>query len=161
VTQTAPTHMQWISTLVAVLMALLVIGIRMRASRKPTSLRKILIPPFAMSTGFLMFLFPEFRVPYTYALIALLVGILFSYPLIATSHMQVLDGSIYLKRSKMFPLILLGLLALRLLLHQFVERYVNVQQTGALFFILAFGMIVPWRIAMYRRFKKLQVETGV
>jgi membrane protein CcdC involved in cytochrome C biogenesis len=158
---TGTTNMQWISTLVAIGMALLVIGIRMRASKKPTSLRKILIPPLGMSTGFLMFINPEFRVPLTYALIALLVGILFSYPLIATSQMQVIDGAVYLKRSKMFPLILLGLLALRIALRGFVEEFVNLQQTGALFFILAFGMIVPWRIAMYKRYKKLQNEVGV
>lgn len=154
-------HMQIISTFVAIGMALLVIFVRLRAARKPTSIRKILMPPLGMSTGFLMFLIPEFHVPVEYALFALLVGLLFSYPLIATSHMQVIDGEIYLKRSKAFPFILLGLLALRVALRGYVEEYVNLQQTGSLFFLLAFGMILPWRIAMYKRYKKMQLKAEI
>lgn len=157
---TGALHMQWISTLVAFGMALLVIGVRLRASRKPTSVRKILLPPLGMSTGFLMFLFPPFHVPYTYALIAFACGLVLSYPLVATSHMHVQGGEIYLKRSRMFPLILLGLLALRMVLRGYVEQYVDLPQTGGLFFILAFGMILPWRLVMLQRFRQLQQEHG-
>lgn len=149
-------NLQLASTIGAAVMALMVIGIRLRAAKKPTSVKKIIIPPIGMSTGFLMFLSPQTHVPPLYALIALLVGFLFSYPLIHTSKFEVVNGDIFLKRSKSFPLILLGLLAIRLLLHNYVEQYISLSQTGAVFFILAFGMILPWRVAMYLRYLKLK-----
>jgi membrane protein CcdC involved in cytochrome C biogenesis len=37
-----------------------------------------------------------------------------------------------------------------------VEAYITIYQTGAVFFILAFGMLLPWRIAMYIQYQKLQ-----
>ncbi|UOF90648.1 cytochrome c biogenesis protein CcdC [Fodinisporobacter ferrooxydans] len=148
-------NIQFISTIVAVCMALLVIVVRMKASKKPTSLTKILMPPIGMSTGFFMFLAPETRLPWLYVFIAVVVGGIFSLPLIATSKFEYLNGNIYLKRSKGFPLILLFLLALRIGLHNYVEQYISLPQTGGAFFILAFAMIVPWRYVMYVRYRAL------
>lgn len=150
--------LQWASTIVIIVGALMVILIRLRAARKPTSIRKILIPPAAMVTGFLMFAAPIMRIPLTMAFGAFVVGILFSVPLIKSSKMhEGDDGRIYLKRSPAFVVVLLSLLVIRLVLHSFIERYVTIPQTGAIFFILAFGMLLPWRIAMfinYRRFSR-------
>ncbi|MCL6517280.1 cytochrome c biogenesis protein CcdC [Alicyclobacillus sp.] len=149
---------QIISTLITVLFALTVIVVRTRGSNKPVNAKKILIPPLGMSTGFLMFLAPETRDPWLYAGLAFAAGVVLSYPLILTSKMHIVDGEIRLRRSKGFPLILLGLLALRIALHQYVEEYVTIIQTGSLFFILAFGMILPWRIAMFLRYRRLVRE---
>ncbi|MDB5083547.1 MAG: hypothetical protein JWN30_433 [Bacilli bacterium] len=159
--QTGIFSLPLISTIVAIAMALLVLSIRMRASNKPTSLRKIIIPPLGMSTGYLMFLAPQMRVPWSYALIAICVGLLFSYPLIWTSHMEIRAGEIYLRRSRSFIFILLGLLVLRLALHNVVEQYISIEQTGAVFFILAFFMILPWRIAMLSRYRKVHQQLAV
>ncbi len=148
--------LQLLSTLVIVVGALTVIVIRMRAARKPTSIKKILIPPLGMSTGFLMFVVPIMRISYLYALAAFLVGMVFSIPLITSSKMhRGEDDQVYLKRSPAFVVVLLGLLVIRILLHTYIEKYISIPQTGAVFFILAFGMLLPWRIAMflsYRRF---------
>jgi membrane protein CcdC involved in cytochrome C biogenesis len=149
-------NLQLLTTVGAVFMALLVIAIRLQAAKKPTSARKILIPPLGMTTGYLMFLVPQTHIPWPYAALAFAAGVLLSYPLIATSKMQILDGKIYLKRSKSFVLILLGLLVLRLILHNYVEQYITIPQTGAIFFILAYGMILPWRIAMYLRYRGMR-----
>ena len=146
---------QWISTIVAVCMALIVIVVRLKASQKPTNARKILIPPLGMSTGFLMFVAPQTHMPWHYAVLAFLVGCLFAYPLIASSRMFVDGTDVYLKRSPAFILVLLGLLVLRIVLHTYVEQYVTIVQTGAIFFILAFGMLLPWRIAMFMEYRKL------
>ncbi|WP_047150387.1 CcdC family protein [Aneurinibacillus tyrosinisolvens] len=145
-----------ISTVVGLLMATFMFFIRMRASKKPASLKKIILPPFFMSTGFLMFLFPGVQVHIKYAIAAFFVGALLSYPLIATSKFQIVGDDIYLKRSKAFVFILLGLVVLRVALKSYIGMYINVLETGGLFFILAFGMIVPWRIAMYFSYMKLQ-----
>jgi membrane protein CcdC involved in cytochrome C biogenesis len=141
---------------VALIGGVAVIAVRLKASSKPTSLKKILIPPLGMSTGFAMFLFPFTHIPWLWAAAALLAGaLLFAYPLIWSSKLEVRGGDIYLVRSKAFVFIIVGLLVVRLLLHDLVERAVTIPQTGAIFFLLAFGMIVPWRLAMAHRYRAL------
>ena len=71
------------------------------------------------------------------------------------------DGAIYLQRAKAFVYILLGLFAVRFGAHSYVEEFVTLPQTGAIFFLLAYGMLLPWRIAMYRRFKQLEGQAGL
>ena len=148
---------QLISLLIGILFAASVIIVRLKASNKPTNLRKILLPPVFMSTGFLMFIVPEVRVSLTELLEAFLLGVIFSIFLIKTSKFSVQNGEIYLKRSKAFIFILIGLLLIRTLLKIFLENEIsiNIPQTSGLFFTLAFGMILPWRLAMYFMYKRL------
>ncbi len=146
---------QIISSVVIVVMALSVIFIRLKAAKHPTNARKILIPPLGMSTGFLMFVAKPTHIPVSYGIAAFLVGMLFSIPLIASSKFYKADGEIYLHRSRGFMFVLLALVVIRLALHGYIEQYVSLVQTGAVFFILAFGMLLPWRIAMYLRYRKL------
>ncbi|MCH5583829.1 cytochrome c biogenesis protein CcdC [Shimazuella sp. AN120528] len=149
-------HLHTIATIVFIVMALSMIMIRIRSASKPTNAKKILIPPLGMSTGFLMFLFPPTHISWTWAGLAFLCGsILFSIPLIKTSKFELREGQVYLKRSPAFVYILVGLLTIRLALHSYIEHFLSIPQTGALFFILAFGMLVPWRIAMYLQYQKL------
>lgn len=144
------------STVGALLMALMVIFIRLKASDRPVTIRKILIPPLGMSTGFFMFVVPEVRVSLWWALAAFLAGwFIFAYPLIKTTTFHEKEGLIYAQRSKSFILVLLGLLLVRTLLHEFIDRYISIPQSGGLFFILAFGMIVHWRVFMLRRYRSL------
>lgn len=152
--------LQIVSTVIIVVGAIAVIFIRLHAARKPTSSRKILIPPLGMATGFLMFIVPMMRIPLTYAIIAFLFGSLFSIPLITTSKMLRQDGDVYLKRSPAFIIVLLALLVIRLALHTFIEQYITVPQTGAIFFILAFGMLLPWRLVMYGRYRKFVAQSA-
>lgn len=129
---------------------------RIRETRRPVSARKILIPPVMMSTGFAMFFAPEMQVPVAWGAAAVLAGaLLLSYPLIRSSELTRDGDAILLKRSKAFLWIIVGLAALRLALRAYVEQYVSATQTAALFFLLAFGMLVPWRIAMFLRYRKL------
>ena len=145
-----------LSTIILVVGALSVIFIRLKAAKKPTSVKKIIMPPLGMATGFLMFIFPIVRIPISYAIVAFLVGCLFSIPLILTSHMDLREAQIYLKRSPAFILVLVALLILRLALHSYIAKFITLPQTGAIFFLLAFGMLLPWRIVMYMRFKSFQ-----
>lgn len=148
---------QIISLIVSIAFGALIITLRLRGTSKPTNLRKIVAPPLGMATGFLMFIAPAMRVHFLWGLIAWAVGaVFFSYPLILTSHFEVSNGEIYLKRSKMFIVIIVILLIVRILLHDVVERHVTIAQTGALFFLLAFGMLLPWRVAMAQRFMALK-----
>lgn len=140
----------------AVLMGSAALVIRMKASKKPTSARRIMIPPLAMSTGFLMFLYEPTR-PSTFHIgEALLVGLLFSTVLIYTSKFERRDGDIYLKRSKAFAYILVALLIIRIVLRLIVGQDINPAELSGMFFLLAFGMLLPWRVAMLIRYFKLR-----
>ena len=136
---------------------------RIRETMGPVSLPKIIMPPLGMSTGFCMFFAPAARVPWSWALGAFLAGaFVFSYPLARTSTLTRSGDVILMRRSKAFLLILLGLVVVRIALRAYVERFMSPLQTGALFFVLAFGMILRWRLAMLFQFLRLRADpTGV
>lgn len=103
-----------------------------------------------------MFLFPEFRVSSLQIIEALSVGAVFSIFLIKTSKFEIRDSDIYLKRSKAFVFILLGLLVIRIVMKLVLSTTIDIGELTGMFWLLAFGMIVPWRIAMYVKYKKLE-----
>ncbi|QED47649.1 CcdC family protein [Cytobacillus dafuensis] len=147
-----------ITSVGAVCMALFVMFLRMKASKKPASAKKIILPPIFMSTGALMFIFPYFRVTPLEILEAVTVGMLFSILLIKTSKFEIRDNQIFLKRSRAFIFILIGLLIIRIIGKFILSSSIDVGQLSGMFWILAFGMIVPWRLAMYYDFRKLQQQ---
>ena len=147
-----------ISSIGAVFMAIFVMFIRMKAAKKPASAKKIILPPIFMSTGALMFVVPYFRVTPMEILEAAAVGMLFSSLLIKTSSFEVRDSDIYLKRSKAFAFILIGLLIIRIIGKMVLSSTIDYGQLSGMFWILAFSMIVPWRIAMYMNYRKLHQE---
>ncbi|WP_110111890.1 cytochrome c biogenesis protein CcdC [Bacillus sp. CGMCC 1.16541] len=144
------------STIMAIFMALLMLFIRMKAAKKPVNAKKIILPPIFMSTGALMFIHPMFRLTTAEVLEALLVGMIFSLFLIKTSNFEVKENQIYLKRSKAFVFILIGLLIIRIMAKLYLSATIDVGQLGGMFWVLAFGMIVPWRVAMYYSYKKIE-----
>jgi membrane protein CcdC involved in cytochrome C biogenesis len=129
---------------------------RIRETQRPVTATKILVPPLGMTTGFCMFLAPQTRVPLTWGISAFLAGaLLLSYPLVQTSALTRSGDAVLLKRSRAFLVILFALLAVRLAARSWVEQYVDAVQTGSLFFLLAYGMLLPWRLVMYRRYLAL------
>ncbi|GAA0496274.1 CcdC family protein [Salinibacillus aidingensis] len=150
--------MFWIitSTAVAFVMATTMIFVRMKAAKKPASIKKIILPPLFMSTGAFMFVFPVFHISWLQVMEALLVGVVFSVFLIITSNFEVKDHDIYLIPSKAFIFILFGLLILRLVLKTLIGQTISFGETSGMFFLLAFGMILTWRIAMLIKYLKLK-----
>ena len=129
---------------------------RWHETRTPVTVRKIVIPPLGMATGFCMFFAPQMRVPWLWGVVAFLLGaIVLAIPLIRSSSLERAGDVVMMRRSQGFLLILLGLLALRIGLHEWVGRYVSTTQTAALFYLLAFGMIVRWRAGMYFAYRAL------
>lgn len=150
-----PIHPHLLFLLMVTIMATMAIVIRIKSSHKPTSAKKILLPPLGMSTGFVMFLYPKTHIPLTWAILAFLAGAIFlAIPLIITSKFQIIENKIYLKPSRSFFYLLVLLLVVRLSFHSYIEQYISLYQTAGLFFMLAFGMLLPWRVAMYVQFKK-------
>lgn len=129
---------------------------RYRETRRPINLRRILIPPLGMATGFCMFLAPPTRIPWSWGLAAFALGALvFSIPLARTSTLTRHGDEVLMERSRAFLWILLGLLAVRLLLHSWIEQFITPIQTGAVFFCLGFGMILRWRVGMLLQYRRL------
>ncbi|MCM2533294.1 cytochrome c biogenesis protein CcdC [Neobacillus pocheonensis] len=148
-------NMVAISSVGAVVMAVLVMFVRLKAAKKPTNAKKIILPPFFMSSGALMYFYPPFRLTPIEIVEAIVVGMLFSILLIKTSKFEIRDEDIYLKRSKAFIFILIGLLIVRIIMKAVLSTTIVYTQLGGMFFLLAFSMIVPWRVAMFRDYKKL------
>src|SRR5271155_3302056 len=116
-----------LSVVSAVLGFMVVLAWRIREGRSAVTLRKIVIPPLGMATGFSMFLVPAFRVPWAWAAGAFVLGALvLAYPLVRTSRLA-LQG----------------------------DTVMSVQQTAGLFFVLAFGMILRWRLSMLFEYRRL------
>jgi membrane protein CcdC involved in cytochrome C biogenesis len=145
-----------ITSIGAIGMAILVMFIRVKAAKKPATAKKIILPPIFMSTGALMFLHPYFRVSPLEIMEALAVGMLFSILLVKTSKFEIRNNDVYLIRSKAFMYILIGLLVLRIAMKSVLSTSIDYGELSGMFWILAFGMIVPWRVAMYLNFRKLQ-----
>lgn len=143
------------TTIMMTFMGILAIFVRSKSAKKPVSVKKIILPPIFMSTGAFMFVFEEFRVAPLQILEALIVGILFSLILMKTTRFEVREDDIYMKRTKVFAFILFGLLFIRLIAKLILSSTIDVGELGGMFWILAFGMIVPWRIAMYLKYKRL------
>jgi membrane protein CcdC involved in cytochrome C biogenesis len=144
------------SLIAAVLGTLAVLAWRIQESRRAVSTRSIVIPPMGMSTGFSMFMMPAFRVPWLWGVTAFVLGaVVLAYPLLASSSLTREGDAVMMRRSNSFMAVILGLAALRLGLREYVGAFISAPQTAALFFVLAFGMIVRWRTWMLFEYRRL------
>ena len=142
-------------------MGIAVIIIRMKAQKFPVNEKKIILPPFFMATGALMYVVPYFRLTGMEILESIILGVIFSSVLIWTSKFEVQGSEIYMKRSKAFPIILISLLVIRTVIKIFVSNTIDPGQLAGMFFLLAFSMIVPWRLAMLYRFKSCKTNDSI
>ena len=132
---------------------------RVREGQTPVTLKKILIPPAGMATGFSMFIVPMFRIPWLWALAAFLIGaILLAWPLLRTSRLHREGDVIMMKRSQAFLFVIVVLAAVRFAARGYFNTIMSIEQTGGLFFILAFGMILRWRMNMFFEYRALTVR---
>jgi len=66
------------------------------------------------------------------------------------------DGNtIMMQRSSAFFAVVVALFAIRLLARGYFDSLMTIQQTAGLFFVLAFGMIVRWRVKMLLQYRAL------
>lgn len=147
-----------LSTIVVAIMASTMMFVRMRASEKPASIKKIILPPLFMSTGGLMFLFPMFQLSFSDVFEALIVGMVFSVLLIKFSKFEIKNEDIYLIPSKSFVFILFGLLLVRIIIKLIIGSQISFGETSGMFFLLGFGMIFTWRLAMLYKYINLKKQ---
>ena len=129
---------------------------RLREARSAVSLKKIVIPPLGMATGFSMFFVPAFRIPWAWAGLAFAIGaVALAWPLLLTTRLERQGESIMMKRSSAFLAVILVLAVVRFAARGYFDTILTAPQTGGVFFILAFGMIVIWRAKMLMDFRRL------
>ena len=129
---------------------------RVRETRSAVTLKKIVIPPLGMATGFSMFVAPAFRIEWAWAGLAFLAGAtLLAWPMLLTTRLERQADVVMMKRSSAFLVVILALAAIRFAAHSYFDRVMTVQQTGGLFFVLAFGMIVVWRGKLLWDYRRL------
>jgi membrane protein CcdC involved in cytochrome C biogenesis len=151
-------HVSVAPLLLSVAGAAVVLAWRVQETRRPVSLARIVCPPMGMATGFGMFIAPVFRVPWTWGVAAFLSGaIALAYPLLRTSKL-VRDGdTVMVQRSNAFLAVVIALAGIRIAARGYLDTVLSVQQTSALFFVLAFGMILRWRAQMLIEYRALVV----
>ena len=139
-----------------------VLAWRIREGRTAVTVKKIIIPPLGMATGFSMFLVPAFRVPWIWAGVAFLIGMVaLAYPLLVTSKLVRDGNAIMMQRSNAFFLVVIALAAIRYFARGYFDRIMSVEQTAGLFFVLAFGMILRWRLRMLSEYRALAAQTSL
>lgn len=149
------------STIVAAFMATTMIIIRTKAAQQPTSVKRIILPPIFMSTGALMFLFPHFHLEWIQVIEALMVGIIFSIFLIKSSKFTIKNNQVYLQPSKSFIFILFGLLIIRIIIKLIIGSKISFGETSGMFFLLGFGMIGTWRLAMLYQYQQIRKKLKI
>src|SRR5438270_6534961 len=101
---------------------------RVREARGAVSLKKIIMPPLGMATGFSMFAAPAFRIPWAWAGIALLIGAVgLAYPLLLTSRLVRQGDVVMMQRSNAFFVVILALAAIRLLARGYLDIVLSAQ----------------------------------
>lgn len=149
------------SLITSIIGAIAVMIWRVRETRTAVSRKKIIIPPIGMATGLGMFALPMFRVPWIWAGAAFLSGALvLAYPLLRTSRLVREGETVTMRRSNAFFVVLILLAIIRIAARGYFDTALSVQQTSALFFLVAFGMIVRWRVQMFIEYRALLDETA-
>lgn len=143
------------STIIALFMATAWNFIRIKSAKKPTNVKRIILPPIFMSSGALMFIFPEFRLNPYEIVEACVIGVIFSFFLIKTTKFEIRDNLVFFIPSKSFVFILFGLLLIRIIIKLIIGSAISFGETSGMFFLLAFSMIVTWRIAMVVKYRRL------
>jgi len=132
---------------------------RLREARTAVSLKKIIIPPLGMATGFSMFVVPGFRIPWACAGLAFAIGaIALAWPLLLTTRLERQGDAVMMKRSSAFLVVILVLAVIRFAARGYFDTILTGQQTAGIFFILAFGMIVIWRAKMLMDYRRLTTD---
>ena len=116
---------------------------------------KILLPILYLFPAISMFSQLPFQLKIREIGIASLIGVLLAVPLMLTTNYEVRqDGQIYAQKNKSFFIALIAVVVIRFAARQYFSG-MDPTSLGMLFFIVAFSYVVPWRIASFIKFRKV------
>lgn len=134
---------------------------RVRETMRPITIKKIVLPPIFMSTGAFMYVVPAFRLSYIDIIEAVILGAICSIFLIKTSKFEIKDKQVYLQRSKAFLIVILCLFIVRTGIKSVLSTEIDYGELSGMFFLVAFVMIVIWRVSMFINYKKMVSELNL
>jgi membrane protein CcdC involved in cytochrome C biogenesis len=141
--------------------AALVLWRRTRSMYRPIrgSGIRLLIPLLFMLPGVTLLLNPNVNEPAWAFGAAFGLGIMFSIPLIWTTNYEVReDNLIYAQKNWGFIAVFLGIVIIRFALRQELTD-MDPQGIMALFMMVAFGYLIPWRVVSFIKFRRLVSQT--
>jgi membrane protein CcdC involved in cytochrome C biogenesis len=144
-----------------VAIAALVLWRRTRSMYRPIrgSGIRMLIPLLFMLPGVILLLNPDVNEPAWAFGAAFGLGIMFSIPLIWTTNYEVReDNLIYAQKNWGFIAAFLGIVIIRFVLRQELSD-MDPQGKMALFMMVAFGYLIPWRVVSFIKFRRLVSQT--
>lgn len=117
--------------------------------------KRLLYPILFMLPGLSMVFNPNVHAPVYEILGAAAIGIILSLPLIWTTNYEIRDDRlIYVKKNWGFVVAFLAVLAIRFELRQFISN-IEPETLAALFMIVVFSYVIPWRVVSYMKFRKV------
>ncbi|MGG1637428.1 CcdC family protein [Paenibacillus sp. NRS-1760] len=137
--------------------AVLVIWRRTRSMYRPIRGNgiRLLIPLLFIIPGLSLIINPNVNEPAWAFGIAFGLGVIFSIPLIWTTNYEVrADNLIYSKKNWGFIAAFIGIVFVRFALRQELSD-LDPQGKTALFMLVAFGYIIPWRVFSFIKFRRV------
>ncbi|MFC5699737.1 CcdC family protein [Cohnella faecalis] len=139
-----------------ILIAALVLWRRTRSFYRPIKGdgRRILLPVLFMLPGIALVLNKDVHAPAYEWLVACAIGVALSIPLIWTTEYEVReDKQIYAKKNVGFIVAFVAVLAIRFALRSYLQM-IDPQTLSALFMVVAFSYVLPWRIVSFVKFRR-------
>jgi len=137
--------------------AVLVLWRRTRSMYRPIRGNgiRLLIPLLFIIPGLSLIFNPNVNEPAWAFGIAFGLGVIFSIPLIWTTNYEVReDNLIYSKKNWGFIAAFIGIVFIRFALRQELSD-LDPQGKTALFMLVAFGYIIPWRVFSFIKFRRV------
>ncbi|MZQ85846.1 DUF1453 family protein [Paenibacillus sp. 5J-6] len=113
----------------------------------------LLLPILYISTSFMQLFDPSLHIREEQVIIALVIGMVVSIPLILTTNFEVRDnGSTFIKRNKTVFVLLIVIFVLRFLVVATIKS-IDPSTLSFMCNLVTFGYISTWRITSYLKFR--------
>lgn len=144
-----------VSLMISALIFFFILRGQLSGMRKP--LKKsgvmLLLPILYISTSLMQLFDPSLHIREEQVIIALLIGMIVSIPLIVTTNFEVRDdGNTFIKRNKTVFVLLIVIFALRFLAIATIKS-IDPSTLSFMCNLMTFGYIATWRIISFIKFK--------
>ncbi|MCY9670697.1 cytochrome c biogenesis protein CcdC [Paenibacillus alginolyticus] len=152
-----------VSMMISALIFFFILRGQLSGMRKPlkTSGVTLLLPILYISTSLMQLFDPSLHIREEQVIIALLIGMIVSIPLILTTNFEVRDnGNTFIKRNKTVFVLLIVIFALRFLAIATIKSIVP-STLSFMCNLITFGYIATWRIISFIKFRSVSSKQAV
>lgn len=144
-----------VSMLISALIFIFILRGQLSGMNKPLEKSgfKLLLPILYISTSLMQLFDPSLQIHEGQVIIALLIGIMVSIPLIVTTNFEVRDhGNTFIKRNKIVFVLLIVIFALRFIAIATIHS-IDPSTLSFMCNLITFGYIATWRIVSFIKFR--------